>query len=82
MLAFIGGIGPWEMAIVLVIVLIMFGAGRLPQVFASFGKGIKEFRDAQKEPPRDVTPDAPKELPSGVEDAEVVKEEAERVRNG
>lgn len=79
MMAFIGGIGPWEMGIVLVIVLILFGAGRLPQVFASFGKGIKEFRDAQKDPPKDVTP---KELESdGVEDAQVVAEE-EKVRNG
>jgi sec-independent protein translocase protein TatA len=78
--AFIGGIGPWEMGVVLVIVLILFGAGRLPQVFASFGKGIKEFRDAQKDPPKDVTP--PKELAEGVEEAEVVKSESERVRNG
>jgi sec-independent protein translocase protein TatA len=68
------------MAVVLVIVLIMFGAGRLPQVFASFGKGIKEFRDAQKDPPKDVTP--PKEIASdGVEEAEVVRDD-EKVRNG
>ncbi len=76
----IGMPGPWEMAVVLVIVLIMFGAGRLPQVFASFGKGIKEFRDAQKDDPKDVTP--PKEIESNrVEEAEVVNEE-EKVRNG
>ena len=81
MVAFIGGIGPWEMAIVLVIVLILFGAGRLPQVFASFGKGIKEFRDAQKDPPRDVTP--PKELADNkVEEAHVVEDQADRIRNG
>jgi len=76
----VGMPGPWEMAIVLVVVLIMFGAGRLPQVFASFGKGIKEFRDAQKDPPKDVTP--PKELETdGVEEAEVVRED-EKIRNG
>lgn len=76
----VGMPGPWEMALVLVIVLILFGAGRLPQVFASFGKGIKEFRDAQKDEPKDVTP--PKELSSDpVEDAQVVAED-EKVRNG
>lgn len=46
---FIGGIGPWEMAIVLAIVLIMFGAGRLPQVFRSMGEGMKAFRDGQRD---------------------------------
>lgn len=54
-MGFIGGIGPWELAIILVIVLILFGAGRLPQVFQQFGKGIKEFRDAQKDDAIDVT---------------------------
>lgn len=39
-------LGPGELLIILVIVLIVFGAGRLPQVFSSLGKGVKEFRDA------------------------------------
>ncbi len=37
--------GP-EILLVLVIVLIIFGAGKLPQVFSSLGKGVREFRDA------------------------------------
>ena len=58
--AFLGGIGPWELLIVLTIVLILFGAGRLPQVLESFGQGIRAFRRAQREEPpldgpRDVT---------------------------
>jgi sec-independent protein translocase protein TatA len=65
-----------EMLIVLVIVLILFGAGRLPQVFESFGKGIKSFKDAQKDAdPVDVTP--PKTIPDkgqGVSEANEVKE--------
>lgn len=56
MLAFIGGFGPWELGIILVIVLILFGAGKLPQVFEAFGKGVKSFRDAQKDEAIDVTP--------------------------
>jgi sec-independent protein translocase protein TatA len=80
MFLFIGGIGPWELAIILVIVLILFGAGRLPQVFSSFGEGIKAFRDAQKDPPKDVTP--PKEIADDkLTEAEVVREK-ERARNG
>ncbi len=55
MLAFIGGFGPMELGLVLVLVLILFGAGKLPQVFESFGKGIKSFRDAQKDESIDVS---------------------------
>jgi sec-independent protein translocase protein TatA len=44
-----------ELGLVLVLVLILFGAGKLPQVFESFGKGIKSFRDAQKDEPIDVS---------------------------
>jgi sec-independent protein translocase protein TatA len=49
------GIGAPELMIILVLVLILFGAGRLPAVFEQFGKGIRAFRDAQKEEPIDVT---------------------------
>ena len=48
-----------EMAVVLVIVLIFFGAGKLPEVFGSMGEGVKRFREAQRESeqtPLDVTP--------------------------
>jgi len=52
---FLGGMfGPWELGIILVIVLILFGAGRLPQVLESFGQGIKAFRNAQKDDPLDL----------------------------
>jgi sec-independent protein translocase protein TatA len=39
-------IGPLEIAIVLVIVLIIFGPKRLPELGRSMGKGIKDFRGA------------------------------------
>ncbi len=51
----LGGIGPMELVIILVIVLILFGAGRLPQVFEQFGKSVKAFREAQKDESIDVT---------------------------
>ena len=37
-------IGPWEIALILVIILIVFGVGRLPQVGGAIGKGIRNFR--------------------------------------
>ena len=72
---FSGGIGVPELMIVLVLVLILFGAGRLPQVLGSLGKGIKSFRDAQKDEPLDVSR-SPKEIPKSgeVQEAEEIRE--------
>ena len=39
--------GPWEIALVLVIILIVFGVGKLPQVGGAIGKGLRSFRKAQ-----------------------------------
>jgi sec-independent protein translocase protein TatA len=40
-------LGGWEIVIILVIVLIIFGAGKLPQVGSAIGKGIRNFRKGQ-----------------------------------
>jgi sec-independent protein translocase protein TatA len=39
------GLGTTEMIIILVLVLIIFGAGKLPQVASSLGKGLRNFKD-------------------------------------
>jgi len=41
-------LGPWEIGLILVIVLIVFGAGKLPQIGNAIGKGIREFRGASR----------------------------------
>jgi len=41
-----GGIGMPEMLVVLVIVLVIFGAGKLPEIGKGLGKGIRNFRKA------------------------------------
>jgi sec-independent protein translocase protein TatA len=45
--------GMSEWLVILVIVLIFFGAGKLPEVFAQAGKGIKAFKDASEGKPVD-----------------------------
>ena len=45
----IGGIGMPELVIILVIVLIIFGAGKLPQIGEGLGKGIRNFKKATNE---------------------------------
>jgi sec-independent protein translocase protein TatA len=52
------GIGMPELIIILVIILIIFGAGKLPEIGGAIGKGIKNFKKATREPDEiDVTPD-------------------------
>ncbi|NLI82538.1 MAG: twin-arginine translocase TatA/TatE family subunit [Deltaproteobacteria bacterium] len=46
----IGGIGMPELIIILVIVLVIFGAGKLPEIGAGLGKGIKNFKKATTDP--------------------------------
>ncbi|HDM33054.1 MAG TPA: twin-arginine translocase TatA/TatE family subunit [Deltaproteobacteria bacterium] len=45
----IGGIGMTELIIILVIVLVIFGAGKLPEVGSALGRGIKNFKSAINE---------------------------------
>lgn len=46
-------LGGWEWAILLVIVLIVFGVGKLPQIGGAIGQSIREFREASKEEPKE-----------------------------
>lgn len=47
----IGGIGMPELLVILFIVLIIFGAGKLPEIGAALGKGIRNFKQAVHELP-------------------------------
>ncbi len=42
-------LGPPELIIILVIILVIFGAGKLPEIGGALGKGVKEFKEATKE---------------------------------
>lgn len=53
----IGGFGVWELLIILVIVLVIFGAKKLPEIGGGIGKAISNFKKATNEPDEiDVTP--------------------------
>jgi sec-independent protein translocase protein TatA len=59
----IGGLGMPELIIILVIILIIFGAGKLPEIGAGLGKGIKNFKKATRE----VKAEDKKEEPEKIE---------------
>ena len=63
------GFGIGEILVVLVIVLIIFGAGKLPELGEGLGKGIRNFRKATSEPDSiDVTPAKPEAGPDAGRD--------------
>ncbi len=75
----LGGLGMWEMIMIFLVVLLLFGAKRLPEIGSSLGKGIREFKGSIKEierevkavdepqrdavPPASTSPDQPDEGP-------------------
>ncbi|WP_440879597.1 twin-arginine translocase TatA/TatE family subunit [Tenacibaculum sp. C7A-26P2] len=45
---FLGLVGPWQIAIIVALVLLMFGGRKIPELMRGLGTGIKEFKDATK----------------------------------
>ena len=43
------GLGTTELIIILVLVLVIFGAGKLPSVGGALGKGLRNFKDGMKD---------------------------------
>ena len=42
-------IGPWQIVLIVVIVLLLFGGRKIPELMRGLGSGIKEFKDASRE---------------------------------
>jgi sec-independent protein translocase protein TatA len=69
--ALIGPPGPTELILILLIIMIFFGVGKLPEVGKALGGSIKAFKEAQKPEALDVTP--------STADLDVTETEAETV---
>ena len=54
------GLGPGEIILLLLVILVVFGAGRLPQIGSSLGKGLKNFRKGLKGEDEDQDEEKPK----------------------
>ncbi|GAB5400741.1 MAG: twin-arginine translocase TatA/TatE family subunit [Aureisphaera sp.] len=50
-------IGPWQIVLIVVIVLLLFGGKKIPELMRGLGSGIKEFKDASKEEASDQIED-------------------------
>jgi sec-independent protein translocase protein TatA len=71
-------VGPWEIILLLLLALLLFGAKRLPEIGRSMGRGMREFKDSVsgKDLDRD---DEPAELPATTTRAETSARERDTV---
>lgn len=44
----LGVFGPWQVILIVAIVLLLFGGRKIPELMKGLGKGVKEFKDASK----------------------------------
>ncbi|WP_111683209.1 twin-arginine translocase TatA/TatE family subunit [Winogradskyella tangerina] len=44
-------LGPWQIVLIVVAILLLFGGKKIPELMRGLGSGIKEFKDASKEDP-------------------------------
>ena len=58
-------LGPWEIGLILVIILIVFGVGRLPQVGGAIGKAIRSFKQAQRGEEEETKPEVKDKITEG-----------------
>jgi sec-independent protein translocase protein TatA len=56
------GLGTTELIIILVLVMIIFGAGKLPQVGGALGKGLRNFKDGVKEGDEEKSEEEPEKI--------------------
>ncbi|MBC11966.1 hypothetical protein B1759_18320 [Rubrivirga sp. SAORIC476] len=52
-----GSLGPFEIIAILLVVLLLFGAKRIPEIARGLGKGIREFKDATNDIKQELTVD-------------------------
>jgi sec-independent protein translocase protein TatA len=45
----LGMFGPWQIVLIVLVVLLLFGGRKIPELMRGLGRGIKEFKDASKE---------------------------------
>ena len=57
------GINPTELIIIFLIILLLFGAKRIPEIAQGIGKGISEFKKATKDEPKEIPQAERKEEP-------------------
>ena len=61
-----GGLSAWHWIIVALVILVLFGRGKISETMGDFGKGIKSFRKGMAEEERAATPSSPPPPPAQI----------------
>jgi sec-independent protein translocase protein TatA len=56
----LGTLGPWQIVLIIAVVLLLFGGKKIPELMKGLGKGIKEFKDATNGEKKEETNDTNK----------------------
>ena len=59
---FLGIVGPWQIVLILAIVLLLFGGRKIPELMRGLGGGVKEFKKAMREEDDETPKDDSKKL--------------------
>ena len=77
----LGGFGMWEMIFIFLVILLLFGAKKLPEIGSALGKGIREFKSSVREiehefkaPDRQIHRSAPPPTPAPQDEEEAEKD--------
>ena len=47
-------IGPWQIVLIVLVVLLMFGGKKIPELMRGLGRGLKEFKEAKNDPNKEI----------------------------
>ncbi len=70
-LAFLGNLSPWEIIIIVLVIVLLFGSTKIPQLMRGMGSGINEFKKGLKEGEKDAAKEAAKEAAKDSQEAKV-----------
>ena len=47
-------LGPWQIVLIVLVVLLMFGGKKIPELMKGLGRGLKEFKEAKNDPNKEI----------------------------
>jgi sec-independent protein translocase protein TatA len=60
LMVFLGMVGPWQVVLIILFVLLLFGGRKIPELMKGLGQGLKEFKKATRDEPQ--APEEKKEI--------------------
>ena len=57
----LGVVGPWQIVIIALVILLLFGGKKIPELMKGLGKGVKSFKEGMNEIEDQINDDAPKQ---------------------